>query len=108
MGRTIGRLARAQDLVVHYRQYVLGINFYARRRVVLVGGPGELTLGSLQGDQREFFWDGDAALLDAWKSPRHIFLVINRVELDGLNTRLHPAPRQIAAHGKKVVVVNFN
>ena len=108
MGRTIGRLAQAQDLVVHYRQYVLGINFYARRRVVLVGGPGELTLGSRQGDQHEFFWAGDEALLDAWKSPRHIFLVINQVELDALRTRLQPAPRQIAAHGKKLVVVNFN
>jgi 4-amino-4-deoxy-L-arabinose transferase-like glycosyltransferase len=108
MGTTIGRLARPQDLIVHYRQYVLGINFYARRRVVLIGGPGELTLGSRQGDQREFFWDGDQELLDAWTSPRHIFLVINRVELDALTTRLQPPPRQIAAHGKKVVVVNFN
>ncbi len=108
MGMTIGRLAQPQDLVVHYRQYVLGINFYARRRVVLIGGPGELTLGSLQGDQHEFFWAGDETLLQAWKSPRHIFLVIDRVELDALKTRLQPAPRQIAAHGKKVVVVNFN
>ena len=108
MGMTIGRLAQPQDLIVHYRQYVLGINFYARRRVVLVGGPGELTLGSLQGDQHEFFWNGDEALLEAWKSPRHIFLVIDRVELDPLKTRLQPAPRQIAAQGKKVVVVNFD
>jgi len=105
---TIGRLAQPQDQVVHYRQYVLGINFYARRRVVLVGPPGELTLGSLQGDQHEFFWDSEEALLHAWKSPRHIFLVIDRVELDALQTRLQPAPRQIAAQGKKVVVVNFN
>jgi 4-amino-4-deoxy-L-arabinose transferase-like glycosyltransferase len=108
MGITIGRLAQPQDLVVHYRQYVLGINFYARRRVVLVGRPGELTLGSLQGDQHEFFWEGDEALLQAWKSPRHLFLVIDRVELDPLKTRLQPVPRQIAAQGKKVVVVNFN
>jgi broad specificity phosphatase PhoE len=74
----------------------------------LVGMPGELTLGSQQGDQHEFFWEGDEALVDAWKSSRHIFLVINRVELDTLGTRLQPAPRQVAAHGKKVVVVNFN
>lgn len=108
LGMTIGRLAQPQDQVVDYRQYVLGINFYARRRVILVGGRGELTLGSLQGDQHEFFWDGDEALLQAWQSPRHLFLVINRVDLDTLKSRLQPAPRQIAAHGKKVVVVNFH
>ena len=108
VGMAIGRLAHPQDLIVHYRQYVLGINFYARRRVILVGGRGELTFGSRQGDQHEFFWDGDEAVLRAWKSPRHIFLVIDRVELDKLKTRLQPAPRQIAAQGKKVVVVNFD
>jgi 4-amino-4-deoxy-L-arabinose transferase-like glycosyltransferase len=108
LGLTIRRLARPEDQVVSYRQYVVGVNFYARHRVILTGGRGELSFGSLQGDHHDFFWNGDDPLLRAWPSPRHMFLVINRVDLQALQARLRPAPREVAAHGKKVVVVNFD
>lgn len=107
LGLAIRQQARPDDLVIGYRHYVQGITFYAQRRVIMVGGRGELDFGSRQGDQREFFWDTDEPLLDAWRSGRHVFLVINRSELEPLRARLEPAPRQIAAHGKKVVIVNF-
>jgi len=108
MGSAIRRLAHPEDLVVSYRQYVLGVNFYARHRVVLTGGRGELDFGSLQGDHRGFFWDGDDPLVQAWGAPRHVFLVIDRTDLEALKGRLLPAPREVAAQGKKVTVVNFN
>jgi len=107
LGLAIGAQAKPDDLVVSYRHYVQGIAFYARRRVVMVGGRGELDFGSQQGDQQAFFWSTDEPLLDAWRSDRHLFLVINRSELEELGPALQPPPRQIAAHGKKVVVVNF-
>ncbi len=107
LGLVIRQQARPEDLVVAYHHYVQGIAFYARRRVVSVGGRGELEFGSRQGDQQAFFWDDDRTLLEAWRAPRHIFLVISRVKLEPLLPQLHPAPRQIAAFGDKVVVVNF-
>jgi 4-amino-4-deoxy-L-arabinose transferase-like glycosyltransferase len=97
----------AGDQIVSYRHYVQGITFYARSRTVMAGGRGELDFGSRQGDQRDFFWDTDAQLVAAWRSPRRLFLVINRAELEPLRPQLEPAPREIAAYGKKVVVVNF-
>ncbi len=99
--------ARPEDLVINYRHYVQGITFYAQRRTVSARGWGELDFGSHQGDQRAFFWKTDAELLQAWASSRRLFLVINRVELEPLRPLLHPAPREIAGYGKKVVVVNF-
>jgi 4-amino-4-deoxy-L-arabinose transferase-like glycosyltransferase len=108
LGRTIRTQARPHDDVVTYRHYVQAIPFYGRRRTVMVGGRGELDFGSRQGDQHAFFWDSDAQLIEAWRSAgRRMFLIINRVELEPLLPRLHPAPRQVAAHGKKVIVVNF-
>ena len=100
--------AARDDLVLIYRHYVQGITFYGQRRTIMVGGRGELDFGSRQGDQRAFFWDDDTQLLDAWRSARHVFLVINRSELEPLQPRMQPGPRQVAAHGKKVIVVNFN
>ncbi len=108
LGMTIRRLAQPQDQVVSYRQYVIGVNFYAQHRVILTGGRGELSFGSLQGDHHEFFWDGDDPLVQAWSAPRHMFLVINRADLEVLKGRLRPAPREVAAQNKKVVVVNFD
>ncbi|MFQ5665916.1 MAG: hypothetical protein ACE5I7_05735 [Candidatus Binatia bacterium] len=66
-----------------------------------------MAFGSRQGDQHAFFWRTDTPLLKAWRSRQRVFLVINRSELEPLRPHLNPAPRQIAAHGKKVVVVNF-
>lgn len=109
--RPLGLAIRAQaqpgDLVASYRHYVQGIPFYTQRRVIMVGGWGELDFGRRQGDQRAFFWDTDQQLLDAWRGERHFFLVINRSELEPLLSRMQPAPRQLASHGKKVVIVNF-
>lgn len=110
--RPLGRAIRAQagphDDVITYVHYVQAIPFYGRRRTIMVGGWGELDFGSRQGDERAFFWEKDAQLLAAWRAPgRRIFLIINRVELEPLLPQLQPAPRQIAAYGKKVLVVNF-
>ncbi len=107
LGMAIRQQARPEDQVILYNHYVQGIPFYAGRRVVVVGRHGELDFGSRQGDQRAFFWEKDNALLEAWQSSRRVFLVINRQELEPLQDQLHPAPRQIAAQGKKVLIVNF-
>jgi 4-amino-4-deoxy-L-arabinose transferase-like glycosyltransferase len=107
LGMAIRQQARPQDQVILYNHYVQGIPFYAGRRVVVVGGHGELDFGSHQGDQSAFFWEQDESLVEAWQSSRRVFLVINRLELDPLQPQLQPAPRQIAAQGKKVLIVNF-
>jgi len=107
LGLAIRQHARPEDQVVSYHHYVQALTFYARRRIVSVGGHGELDFGSRLGDQRAFFWNSDQMLFDAWQSPRHIFLVIKRVELDPIFPQFDPAPRQIAAWEEKVVVVNF-
>ncbi|MFI5366964.1 MAG: phospholipid carrier-dependent glycosyltransferase [Candidatus Binatia bacterium] len=107
LGLAIRAQAKPDDIVASYRHYVQGITFYTQRRVIMIGGWGELDFGRRQGDQRAFFWDTDQQLLDAWRGERHFFLVINRSELEPLRPRMQPAPRQIAAHGKKVVIVNF-
>ena len=110
--RPIGLAIRAQaapeDLAILYRHYSHTIVFYAQRRFVLIGGRGELEFGSRQGDQRAFFWDTDAELLEAWRSSRHIFLVVERDELDALRPQLRPPPRQLASFRSKVILVNFD
>ncbi|MBI1813785.1 MAG: glycosyltransferase family 39 protein [Deltaproteobacteria bacterium] len=106
LARVIHAHAGPDDQIVIYHHYVQGMPFYTERRVVQVGGRGELTFGSEQGDQRAFFWREDDRLLQAWASPIRLFLVINRTELETLKPQLVSPPTEIAAEGKKVVVVN--
>ncbi|MBI4516653.1 MAG: glycosyltransferase family 39 protein [Deltaproteobacteria bacterium] len=106
LGRALHQRAQASDLVVVYGHYVQGIPLYSQRRVIMVRAWGELDFGSRQGDQRAYFWPGDDQLVEAWASPARMFLVINRVELAPLRPRLDPAPIEIAAEGKKVLLVN--
>ncbi len=106
LGRVIHAQAGPDDQIVIYHHYVQGMPFYTERRVVQVGGRGELTFGSEQGDQRAFFWREDDRLLQAWASTTRLFLVINRAELETLRPQLALPPIAIAAEGKKVVVVN--
>ena len=109
LGLTLRTQVRPGDDVVTYLHFVQAIPFYGQRRTTMVGRWGELDFGSKQEDDQTFFWDTDGKLVEAWRTPgRRIFLIINRVELEPLLPRLQPRPRQIAAHGKKVIVVNFD
>ena len=107
LGSYLRTHAAPADRIVMYRHYTQGVVYYGQRRAILDGGRGELDFGSRQGDLHAFFWDTDAQLFDAWRAGGHLFLVINRSELEPLSPHLQPAPRQVAAQGKKVIVVNF-
>ncbi len=108
--RALGLAARAamapEDRLVLYRRLVHGIGFYAGRRTIMVGHPGELKFGSGQGAQRAWFWSGDADLRREWAAPGRLFLVINRKDLDAFRPPLDPPPLTVAAKDKKVLVVN--
>jgi 4-amino-4-deoxy-L-arabinose transferase-like glycosyltransferase len=107
IGEAIRTQSRADDLVVSYKHYLQGTNYYGRRRIVQAVGHGELEFGSTQGDQSAYFWPSDQNLVSAWASGRRLFLIINRGDLETLRSRLQPPAREIAAEGRKVVVVNF-
>lgn len=109
LGIAAARLMRGNDRIATYRHYTQGIVFYSGRRVILVGpSQGELTFGSRQEDpsgRDAHFWE-DERLFQEWRSPRRLFLVINRTELAQIAHRLDPPPIQVAAQRKKVLVVN--
>lgn len=108
LGLAIAKHATRQDLVVSYGHFTQGIPLYSGQRTVLVGTRSELDFGSRQGDHSRYFWAGDDEVVQHWSSKEHLFLVINRVELEKLRPRLQPPPRELAGEGKKVVVVNFD
>ena len=108
--RSLGLAARAAmrpgDRCVLYHNFVQSMVYYSEQRCVMVGGAGELTFGSKQGDQSAWFWPGDADLYREWSGPGRLFVLFNRTQLDVHRPHLDPPPIEIASKDKKVLVAN--
>jgi len=82
-----------------------GLPFYTKRRVVVVGDPGEAEFGSSQGDNSAWFMD-QQRFVHLWDSPRQVFTVLSKGELAMLQGVLRTTPRILGDTGKNILVTN--
>jgi 4-amino-4-deoxy-L-arabinose transferase-like glycosyltransferase len=82
-----------------------GLPFYAKRRVVVVGDPGEADFGSKQGDNSTWFID-QQSFIRMWESPSRVFTVLSRGELTQLQGAVKNTPIIVAEKGKKILITN--
>ena len=94
-----------KDAVVSSFGLLQGLPFYAKRRVVVVGEPGEAEFGSKQGDNSAWFID-QQGFVRMWDSPLHIFTVLSRGELTQLQGAVKKTPIIVAEKGKKILITN--
>ncbi len=93
------------DAVVVSQGVLQGLSFYAKRRVVILGGVGELEFGSQQGDHKKWFI-GYPELVTLWDSARPVYLVINRGDLAGLRLMVRNPVHILRENGKRQLIVN--
>lgn len=93
------------DTVVASFSIEQGLPFYAKRRVVVVGGTGELEFGSKQGDQSDWFMD-TARFVKEWDSPRHVIALLRPYELEDLKGRVSTPPKILGRDKRKVLIAN--
>jgi len=106
LAHAVRDLAGPNDRVALYGSFTQSIGFYSQRRVVMIGGCGELRLANRQSDFSTWFWAGLPELRHEWAEPGKLFLVINRSDLDSFDPPLDPPPIFLAAKNKKLLVVN--
>ena len=94
-----------KDAVVASFGLLQGLAYYTKRRVVVVGDPGEAEFGSKQGENSTWFID-QQSFIRMWDSPLHIFTVLSRGELTQLQGSVKNTPRIVAEKGKKVLITN--
>jgi hypothetical protein len=83
------------DLIASFGDYEQGLAFYTQKRVILIGGRGELEFGSRQGDNEAWFIE-PGRFTDVWNSPVRMFMVIHKPELELLQAlRLLPVPAHV-------------
>ena len=75
--------------LICYRRYVQALPFYTRRRVILVGAKTELAFGAAHSPNADqWFFYGEPALLRLWRAPGDVVVLIDRTDLDHLQSRL--------------------
>lgn len=97
-------LAGPNDMVASF-EYDQTLPFYAQRRIVVVGGVGELEFGSQQGDQSAWFLDW-GSFFRAWDGDKPVFAVIQARDLEGFSKSVKTPPRIIEQKRRKVLISN--
>jgi hypothetical protein len=85
--------------------YEQGLPFYARRRVVIAGGMGELEFGAKIGDQSAWFME-QAGLPGLWDSGRHVVALIKQKDLDQLKSVAKTPVMVLGEDRRKLLVSN--
>jgi 4-amino-4-deoxy-L-arabinose transferase-like glycosyltransferase len=101
--------AKPEDLIVMYRQLSQSLLFYADRRPIHLGDFVELTeLVDLMppADRDPWFWQGNEQVLEAWNSPRRVFLYINERNLAELEPELARPYRVLVRNRRRLLVDN--
>jgi 4-amino-4-deoxy-L-arabinose transferase-like glycosyltransferase len=85
--------------------YEQGLPFYARRRVVIAGGMGELEFGAKIGDQSPWFM-GQDQFPALWDSGRHVVALIKPKDLEKLTSVAKTPVRVLGEDMRKLLVSN--
>ncbi len=94
-----------KNAIVAVFDYEQGLPFYARRRVVVVGGRNELEFGSRQGDQSAWFIEREK-YDQLWAGPAQVFTLINLNELGKFEKLCNPPLVLLGKSGRKALITN--
>ncbi|RII26237.1 MAG: phospholipid carrier-dependent glycosyltransferase [Geobacter sp.] len=95
----------APDAVIASFGHEQGLPFYTQRRVITVGGMGELEFGSKQGDQSAWFMDAQQ-FSRIWDGPKPVFLLLRRNDVDGFRQLVKTPIRELGFTPKKTLITN--
>jgi 4-amino-4-deoxy-L-arabinose transferase-like glycosyltransferase len=105
--KKLGLIARTHmtpDTTIVSIGYDHTLTFYTGRRVVILGGPGELEFGSKQGDQSAWFI-GLPEFTALWKGPSPVLFSIDQELLPYFTSILGPH-RILGQQGRKLLISN--
>jgi len=85
--------------------YEQSLPFYTGRRVMVVGGRGELEFGSRQGNQAAWFID-ESDFMKLWQEKRQLIVLIKRADYERIAPQLVPAATVLGQKDKKMLICN--
>jgi hypothetical protein len=94
-----------KDALIAAFGYEQGLPFYARRRVILVGGRNELEFGSRQGDQSAWFIEPEQ-FNRLWAGPAPVFALIYLNDLESFQKTIQPPLILLGKEGRRALITN--
>ena len=94
-----------KNAIVSVFEYEHGLPFYARRRVVVVGGRNELEFGSRLGDQSAWFIERER-YAQLWAGPAQVFTLINLRDLQNFEKTSSPPLILLGKSGSRALITN--
>ena len=85
--------------------YEQSLPFYTGRRVVVVGGMGELQFGSRQGDQSAWFIE-EPDFIRLWQEKPQVIVLLKKTDYERIADKLVPAAAILGQKGKKMLICN--
>ncbi len=102
--RMVASVATPETAVVSVG-YEQGLPFYARRRVIVADGIGELEFGAKIGDQSAWFMDL-ARFHQLWDSGRHVVALVQPEELPRLSSEARTPVKILGKDLRRVLITN--
>jgi 4-amino-4-deoxy-L-arabinose transferase-like glycosyltransferase len=105
--KNLGLIARSvmtPDTTIVSVGYNHTLTFYSGRRVVILGGPGELEFGSKQGDQSAWFI-GLPEFTTLWKGPGQVLFSVDETLLPFF-IKIMGSHRVLGQQGNKLLLTN--
>jgi len=99
-----GEVASANSRMVTFGP-LQGVSWYLKQRVLVTGELDELTFGSSQGEQKEWFPD-QGEFLKLWGGKEHLLVFLKKRELDQILSKLAPEPIVLGTSGRLFLISN--
>lgn len=107
--RELALMAQAKagtDGIIATFGYQQELPFYTKRRIVVVGQPGELEFGSKQGNNNSWFVsEKEFGVL--WKGGKPVYAIVAQSILNPLAKTLHPTPTVLGIQADKALITNL-
>lgn len=100
----IGKVASSNTKIVTVGP-LQGVSWYLKQRIAVTGDLDELTFGSRQGEQKEWFPAQDE-LLKRWGGMEHLLIILKKRELDKMAPLLSPPPKIVMTSGRRLLISN--
>ncbi len=100
----VEKLAGPDDAVAVFG-YEQALPYYAKRRVIVIDGMGELEFGASQGDQSAWFMPL-ARFAAVWDGPRKALVLASAGDLERLRGVARTPIRELARNKRRVLITN--
>ncbi|WP_196593875.1 glycosyltransferase family 39 protein [Pectinatus sottacetonis] len=105
VAQSINTMQQPNDVIVSYGDYIQGLPFYLKKRIIVASYLGELEFGAAHPDGQGWFIN-DQQLAALWHSNKRVFIVFDKGKQASIEKLIKPPSKIIHPRGGYYFIVN--